>query len=73
MRVTEWIRSHPEALRRVGEHAREKARRTGTSITYRELAEGLVRDWPAEGRRERIELGPGNEVRVIERLESDLK
>jgi hypothetical protein len=32
---------------------------------------GPVREWPAEGRRELVELGAGDEVRVTEQLDLD--
>jgi hypothetical protein len=70
MRLTEWIRLHPEALAGVGERARQDAAETGTSLTYCDPAvgHGLLREWPRTGRIESIAVLPGGAVRVLEVL-----
>lgn len=59
--LAELARKNAGAISRIGEDAREEARRTGTSISYydRDSGQYLI-EWPAEGRIEPMPLSTKN-------------
>jgi hypothetical protein len=58
MAIIEQARQNVEAIRQIGERAREEARRTGTSISYWDKSIGaIVREYP-DGRLVRVKAIP---------------
>ena len=63
MLLSEWLRQHPDVLRKVGVRALEDARRAGVAVVYMDPAY-IIREYP-DGRRECVIRKEGNKVVAI--------